>query len=169
MFKQLYPYKYIDSIFDLPLETLKKKGIRGLIFDIDNTLSPYDCPEPDEKTRQFFARAQRLGFSVCLLSNNSKERVFLYNRQIKVYTVARAAKPLRHGMKQALKKLRLSPAQVLFVGDQIFTDVWCGNRCGIRTVLVTPCSDKDEWITKIKRGLEGKVIAHHKKTTGKMN
>ncbi|MBZ4668522.1 MAG: YqeG family IIIA-type phosphatase, partial [Defluviitaleaceae bacterium] len=48
--------------------------------------------------------------------------------------------------------------ETALIGDQIFTDVWGGNKAGIKTILVVPVSERDEWVTKIKRGLERIVI-----------
>ena len=43
------------------------------------------------------------------------------------------------------------------IGDQIFTDVWGGNRIGVKTVLVTPINKKESVFTKVKRPFE-KII-----------
>ena len=40
MLRQLFPEDYIDSIFDLNIEQLLNNNVKGLIFDIDNTLVP---------------------------------------------------------------------------------------------------------------------------------
>ena len=55
----------------------------------------------------------------------------------------------------------------LVIGDQIFTDVWGGNRLGIKTILVVPVSDRDEWITWIKRGIERLVIRLYQRQRSK--
>ena len=48
------------------------------------------------------------------------------------------------------------------IGDQVFTDVWAGNRMGMVSILVSPISEKDEWITKIKRGAEKIVLRRYR-------
>ena len=47
--ERFFPDLYIQSIYDLPLAELKEMGIRGLVFDIDNTVAPFDVADPDEK------------------------------------------------------------------------------------------------------------------------
>ena len=59
MIKKLYPTKALDSIYELPIEELKQAGIKGIIFDIDNTLVPYDEAEPTEKIISFFEEIQK--------------------------------------------------------------------------------------------------------------
>ena len=49
LLERFFPDIYVKSVFELPLEDLKKLGIRGLVFDIDNTVAPFDVAEPDEE------------------------------------------------------------------------------------------------------------------------
>ena len=41
MLKQFYPKEWTDSTYGIPWETWYGKGIRGVIFDVDNTLVPH--------------------------------------------------------------------------------------------------------------------------------
>ena len=60
--ERFFPDLYIQSIYDLPLAELKEMGIRGLVFDIDNTVAPFDVADPDEKLIDFFCPAAGNGF-----------------------------------------------------------------------------------------------------------
>lgn len=166
--KKLFPRKYLDSIYDLPLEELVGKNIKGLLFDIDNTLAPYDLAEPDASIVRLLRRAQEMGFAVGLLSNAREMRVARFNSVLKVHAVHKAGKPGTRALKRAMAEMGTTKKTTAIVGDQVFTDVFCGNRAGIYTILVAPMSDRDEWITKIKRGLEKKVIRLYKKEGGKV-
>ena len=55
------------------------------------------------------------------------------------------------------------PQNIAAVGDQIFTDVIGANRCKMYSILVKPISEKDIFITKIKRPLENLVIKRYVK------
>lgn len=167
MIKRLYPTQAIDSIFDLPIEDLKAQGIKGIIFDIDNTLVPYDVAEPTEEIIQFFDRIQRLDMGITLVSNNTENRVIKFNEKLKVLALHKAQKPFTKSFKKALEMMHCTKEEAIIVGDQIFTDVYGGNCIGIPTYLVSPISDKDEWQTKIKRGLERQVIKSYKKWKAK--
>ena len=100
---------------------------------------------------------------ITLVSNNTEDRVLKFNEKLKVLALHKAQKPLTKSFKKALEMMNYKKEEVIIVGDQIFTDVYGGNCIGIKTYLVVPISDKDEWQTKIKRGLERQVIKSYKK------
>lgn len=158
MIKKLYPTKALGSIYELPIEELKQAGIKGIIFDIDNTLVPYDEAEPTEKIILFFEALQEKGLKITLVSNNTEDRVVKFNEKLKVLALHKAKKPSRKSFRKALEMMQCSENEAIIVGDQIFTDVYGGNRAGLKTYLVSPISDKDEWQTKVKRGLERQVV-----------
>ena len=47
----------------------------------------------------------------------------------------------------------------IFIGDQLFTDIYGANRTGIRTILVDPIHPKEEIQIVLKRYLE-KIVLH---------
>lgn len=163
MIKKLYPTQMIQAIYDLPLDTLKEAGIKGIIFDIDNTLVPYDEAEPNEQIIAFFEKLKAEGFSITLVSNNNEDRVIKFNERLKVFAIHKAQKPRRKYLRRALDFMKCTEQEAILVGDQIFTDVYGGNRLGLATYLVQPISDKDEWQVKLKRKLERYIIACYKK------
>ena len=48
MFQKFYPSKEVNSIYDIDYDSLYKQGYRGLIYDIDNTLTEHDAPATEE-------------------------------------------------------------------------------------------------------------------------
>ena len=74
MLEKFYPDRYLDSAYQIPFEELYKKGYRGIIFDVDNTLVPHGAPA-DGQSVKLFERLRELGFSTCILSNNKEPRV----------------------------------------------------------------------------------------------
>ena len=44
MLKQFYPGRCAASAYGLPYGDFYSRGIRGVIFDIDNTLVPHGAP-----------------------------------------------------------------------------------------------------------------------------
>lgn len=164
MHKYFFPHTYIQSIFEIDTDYLKTNGIKAIIFDIDNTLVSYDVEEPTEEVIKLFEELQQKGFKICLLSNNTKERVIRFNKGLKIFAIHKANKPLIRNFKRAMALLGTDKKSTAIVGDQIFTDVYGGNRAGLMTILVMPVSDKDEWITKVKRGLERRIINAYEKS-----
>lgn len=157
--KMLFPEKYIDSVFELDLNVLKDESVEALIFDIDNTLVPYFVPCADDRIKRLFSKIRRKGIKVGVLSNNKEKRVSAFCRDLNIEYVHKARKPGIKGLGRLIKKLGVKNYKnTVLIGDQIFTDVWCGNRMGVHTILVKPVSRRDEFGTRLKRGIEAFVI-----------
>ncbi|MGL6174371.1 MAG: YqeG family HAD IIIA-type phosphatase [Cellulosilyticaceae bacterium] len=169
MLTRFFPEKYLTSIFELNIDELMKQGIKGIIFDIDNTLVPYDVAEPTDKIIELFEEIKRKGLQITLVSNNKEDRVIKFNEKLKVFAIHKARKPRTINLKRAMELMQLQSEQVAIVGDQVFTDVYGGNRAGITTILVNPVSEKDELITKVKRGLEKKILRRYEAHVTKHN
>ena len=166
--KGLFPREDFDSVYLIPYETYQKNGIRGVIFDIDNTLAEHGAPA-GKKIKALFERLRRLGMKTCLLSNNGRERVESFAREVDSPFIEKAGKPATASYRRALSILDLSPRQVLSVGDQIFTDVWGSNRAGIYSILVKPVHPREELQIRAKRQLEKAVIYLYEKRKRKRN
>ena len=158
MFEKFYPNEYFDSTYSIDFEAEYKKGKRGLILDIDNTLVPHGA-DADERSIEFFERLKKLGFKICLLSNNKVERVERFNSDVNVDYIYDAHKPSVKGYNRAMEKMGTKKHETLFVGDQLFTDVYGANRAGIDTYLVKPIHPKEEIQIVLKRKLE-KIVLH---------
>lgn len=154
MFKRFFPAAFYDSIFEVEYKKLKDEGFVGLMFDIDNTLVPFDVAHPTQEVINLFTDLKAQGFKICLVSNNSETRVFRFNERLKVFAVAKALKPMRRNLRKAMGLMGTDIKNSVFIGDQLFTDVWGGNRLGVKTILVKPIAEREEWITKIKRSTE---------------
>jgi hypothetical protein len=169
MLKFLYPKKYLMSVYELTPEMLKSLGIKTVIFDIDNTLVPYWIKEPDEKLCAYFTSLRDNGITISVLSNSKEQRSKVFCRSMNIPYVYRAGKPLTGGLNRLIEKLGVDRDGCLIAGDQIFTDVWCGNMGGIYSVLIKQVSPKDEWITKPKRGIERLVVKSYLKSLKENN
>lgn len=156
--ERFFPDIYVKSVYELPLEELKARGIKGLVFDIDNTVAPFDIAEPENDLIELFLFLKKQGFRLCILSNNNQERVKLFNKNLKTLAVHKAGKPGVRKLRLALKKLELSAKNTAMIGDQIFTDMWCGHRAGLTCILTAPICNRDQLVTKVKRGLEKQVL-----------
>lgn len=44
MLERFYPNEYVNSVEDIDFDMYYKQGIRGVIFDIDNTLDSHGHP-----------------------------------------------------------------------------------------------------------------------------
>lgn len=155
-----YPNLYYSSVFCIDYEQLYAKGIRVLLFDVDNTLEVYTTFLPGNAVMELFARLKQMGFSMMLISNGREQRVRLYAAILDVDYIFRAGKPKPGAFREAMKALGAEPKECAVIGDQIFTDVLGGNLSGACSILTEPISRKiDESITRIKRPAE-KLLMH---------
>ncbi len=164
MLKRFFPSLVIDSVADLPVETLKRQGIRALFFDIDNTLAPFDEAEPTEAILQLLTQWRAMGFAICLLSNNNAPRVKRFNHALGSIAVYRAGKPGTKKMRQVMAHLHVTPQQTALIGDQVFTDMYCANRAGVLAILCRPICNRDQLVTKVKRGAEAWVLRRYERS-----
>lgn len=162
MFETFFPDEYVASTYVIPFEKLYEEGYRGIIFDIDNTLVPHGAPA-DIRAKKLFARLKELGFECCLLSNNHEPRVKMFNEEIKVHYIYDAHKPSVKNYQKAMELMKTDLKSTLFVGDQLFTDVWGAKRTGIRNILVKPIYPKEEIQIVLKRIFEKVVLYFYKK------
>lgn len=162
MFNKFFPDEYMASTYVISFEKLFEEGYRGVIFDIDNTLVPHGAPA-DERAKKLFARLEKIGFQSCLLSNNQEPRVKMFNQDIQTNYIYNAHKPSTKNYVKAMEKMGTDKENTLFVGDQLFTDVWGAKRAGIRNILVKPIHPKEEIQIVLKRYLERIVLLFYKK------
>lgn len=160
--KGLYPKEYVNSTYEIDFETLYEKGYRGVIFDIDNTLVPHGAPA-DDKAIAFFERMRKIGYQTLMLSNNKEPRVKMFCDAVGAPYIYKAGKPSVEGYQKAMEKMGTNVKNTLFVGDQIFTDVWGANRSGIYSFLVKPIHPKEEIQIVLKRYLEKIVLFCYKR------
>ena len=157
MLETFFPEHYVDSTYEIPFEKFYEEGYRGVIFDIDNTLVMHGAPA-DERARQLFSKLKELGFECCLLSNNKEPRVKMFNEEIQVHYICNAHKPSTVNYEKAMQMMGTDKGNTLFVGDQLFTDVWGAKRTGITNYLVKPINPKEEIQIVLKRLLEKVVL-----------
>ncbi len=158
MFRCLYPKEYMESTYDIDFAAYRAKGYRAVIFDIDNTLVEHGAPA-DERSMELIERLKALGYDIMLLSNNKEPRVKMFNDAVHVNYIYKAGKPRTKNYHAAMVMMGSDRKNTLFVGDQLFTDIWGANRAGIYSILVKPIDKKEEIQIILKRYLE-KIVLH---------
>ena len=158
-----FPDRYVASTYVIEFEKLYEEGYRGIIFDIDNTLVPHGAPA-DNRAIELFKRLKAIGYRCCLISNNQEPRVKMFNQEIQVDYIYNAHKPSVKNYKKAMEIMGTDEDHTLFVGDQLFTDVWGAKRAGIKSILVKPIHPKEEIQIVLKRYLEKVVLYFYKRS-----
>lgn len=158
MLERFYPNLYVDSLLSIPLDIFPQNHIKGIILDLDNTVTKWNSNVIQPPVKQWFDNLQTMSLPVCLLSNNGEERVVKVARQLAIPYVHRARKPSRVGYYRAFQLLNSNQENTAVIGDQIFTDVWGGNRLGLFTILVKPIEGPEFPGTKISRFFERRLL-----------
>lgn len=152
------PDMYQKSIYAIDYDKLLKKGIKCLLFDLDNTVAPINMKVPSKKIKKIFSELQEKGFKTIIFSNSFKKRVKPFKDALQIDCAARACKPKPKKFMQVIKEYDFQLSEIAIIGDQILTDILGGNTVGITTILVNPISSKDFIWTKFNRIREKKII-----------
>ena len=158
MLKRFIPDLMVHSVNHIPLADLSARGIRGLLFDLDNTLLAHYGQEFDAAVIDWIRQARDAGFKVCIVSNGPSHRTLGLAAKLGVPGIPRSQKPRRGGLRRGLAAIGVLPSEAAMIGDQIFTDVWAGNRLGLYTILVEPFGHQEPGFIGIKRRLEVVVL-----------
>ena len=164
MLEKFYPKEYLDSAYIIDFEKMYEMGYRGVIFDIDNTLVPHGEPA-DERSIFFFRYLKKIGFKCVLMSNNKEPRVKMFFDEVEAdHYIYKAGKPGVKSYQKSMALMETDTSNTLFVGDQIFTDIYGANLAGIYSILVKPMHPKEEIQIVLKRYLEKIVLRSYEKS-----
>ncbi|RJQ30639.1 MAG: YqeG family HAD IIIA-type phosphatase [Peptococcaceae bacterium] len=153
------PKAYVSSVFDVDLQQMTRQGIKGIFLDLDNTIIRRDVALFSPDMVRWLQELRCRGFKVVVVSNNSHKRVSDLVDPLGIPAVCRAVKPWKRPFRRALEILGTEPRETALIGDQIFTDIFGGNRMGLYTILVKPMPGREFWGTKLfSRQLEKLIL-----------
>ncbi|KAB2338631.1 YqeG family HAD IIIA-type phosphatase [Cytobacillus depressus] len=158
MLKQFLPDQHAKSIFEVTPESLKEKGIKGIITDLDNTLVEWDRPNATPKLIKWFEEMKNSNVKITIVSNNNDSRVRAFSEPLNIPFIPMARKPLGRAFKRALTEMGLKKEETVVIGDQLLTDVLGGNRSGFQTILVVPVAQTDGFFTRFNRLVERRIL-----------
>ena len=158
-----YMFRAFDEITPAFLREL---GVKAILADIDNTLAPYEQPEPDERIKGWIASLAEAGIGIAFVSNNDWERVELFNRTLGVPAYAKSGKPFKKNLVKAMNDLGGTLDTTVMLGDQLLTDALAGHNLGVRCLIVPPIRDKKNAFFRFKRWLEKPVVKKFKRRNG---
>ena len=146
---------------------LDEQGVRALLIDIDNTLAPYEMPDPDDRIRAWFAELAETGICAALVSNNHAPRVERFNATLGLPAYSESGKPKKKTLLCAIERLGVPREETAVLGDQLLTDAYAGKRLGLRAIIVPPIKDKTNAFFRFKRRLERPYIRRYAERNGK--
>jgi len=151
------PDMYQKSIYTINYKKLKKKGIKCLLFDLNNTLASYELDYPDDKLRELIFELEK-DFKVIILSNSPKNRVRPFKEKLNIDSAFSSKKPFKKKYKKIMNMYGFKDTEIAVIGDELLTDIWGGNRMGFTTILVNGISEEEPFHTRVIRSIESKII-----------
>ena len=158
-----YMFATFDKVTPAFLQSI---GVRALLIDIDNTLAPYEEPDPSQKILDWFKALEENGVRVALVSNNHAPRVERFNKPLGLLAYPDSGKPGRKTLERAMKELGVTHAETAMLGDQLLTDCFAGKHIGLRAIIVPPIKDKTNLFFRSKRFLERPFIRKYARQHG---
>ena len=158
MRKIFEPTFFVNKIWDISTKELKKRGIKAVLADLDNTLVAWNKRDGD---KDFFAWNEKLkkeNIQLIVVSNNTTKRVAQAVKPLGLPYASWSLKPLPRGILKALKDFNLDKDQTVMIGDQIMTDIIASNVAGVRSILVKPLVKSDGILTKFNRVMANLIL-----------
>ena len=162
MYKKFIPFATANSAYEIDLDFLKSIGVKTVFLDIDNTLDSYKMRTPSDKARELVNKVKS-EFNVFLISNNRKDKVTQYANSLDVDFIYKAYKPTAKKVNRFISEHSLNKNDIILIGDQMMTDVWCAANVGIKVILTNKLVKEDQWTTHINRIFERIVKKYHVK------
>ncbi|MHB1653755.1 MAG: YqeG family HAD IIIA-type phosphatase [Desulfitobacteriaceae bacterium] len=167
MFELFRPTFQANSLDNIPIDRLVRNGIKGLIIDLDNTMTPWNDVEVGPKVADWFGKLKTAGIKACVVSNNKrKQRVAVVADRLGIPFIFRASKPRRRAFRAGMDILGTGKLDTAVIGDQLFTDILGGNRLGLYTILVIPMSQREFVGTRFMRQMEKAMFWLMRHATG---
>ena len=151
------PDMYQQSIYTINYKKLKKKGIKCLLFDLNNTIAGYEVDYPDNKLRELMFEIEK-DFKVIILSNSSKNRVRPFKEKLNIDSAFKARKPFKKKYKKIMNVYGFKDSQIAVIGDMLLTDILGGNKMGFTTILVNGISEEEPFHVRLVRIFERRII-----------
>lgn len=152
------PDIYQKSIYTIDYDKLLNRGIKYILFDLDNTIVPVTLRKPNKKIKELFEDLKEKGFTLIIFSNSNKKRIKPFKDDLEVDCCAKAKKPFKKKFLKVINTFHASVDEMAIIGDQILTDIVGGNKIGITTILVNPVSTYDPFFTRINRRFENRIM-----------
>lgn len=157
MFEKFMPDMYQKSIYYIDYDKLWKSGIRCLLFDMDNTISPFYINKPTQRLKILFDELKDIGFKIIIISNAPKYRLEKFKNYLLVDVCPFALKPKKDKYTKIMNRFKFKNTEIAAIGDQLLTDIYGANKMNIKSILVNPLTNKDHLFSLINRIIE-KII-----------
>lgn len=160
------PNIFVNRIEDINVSNFRQQGFRMVICDLDNTLVPHFTKIPTQQAIDFVRKIQKQGILFIVVSNNSKKRVTEFcEKLLPDDFVYNAKKPFLGKVKKIIAKYNMSNEDIVFIGDQVVTDIWVSNRIQCKSILTLPIvsstKEANGWILNLLDKYIYKYLQHN--------
>lgn len=161
MINKYIPTFVYKTVYDIDFNKLYANGKRVILTDLDNTLLQYKDSKPTKDLICFIDNLKMLGFKIFIITNNHKNRVEQISKELGIDGfLHQAFKPFKYRINWFIKSKSLIKEQIVFIGDQILTDIKSSNSVGVDSILVKTIDSKSQkWYTKLNRKRDAKIIS----------
>ena len=150
-----YPTLYKNRITDITLADLEQLGVKGLLLDVDNTLTTHGSQVLSDEVRDWLRQMQEAGIRMTVVSNSWEWRVAPFAEKIGLRHTSLSCKPSPIGFWRGARRLELPKAQCAAIGDQVFTEILGANLYGMTCIQVMPIElETGKPFLKLKRRVE---------------
>lgn len=163
--KYVTPDYRVKSLLDISPKWLKRNGYTKVVVDVDNTLLPRDKSIVGPRAMTWIRHCHQQGINIALISNNSGDRMKGIIKQTNLGCVMRAGKPLPVAYKRLVGAM--GGGKVLFIGDQLLTDVLGAKFSGHPVIWCESLGGKEHFITRCTRKIE-KFLINRLNSKGQM-
>ncbi len=150
------PDMYAQSIYTINYKKLKKRGIKCLLFDLNNTLASYEVDYPSDKLRELIFELEK-DFKVIIVSNSNKNRIRPFKEKLNIDASFSSKKPFSKKFKKIMQMYNFKDVDIAMIGDELLADIYGGNRMEFTTILVNAISDNEPFLNRLIRKLERKI------------
>ena len=143
----LLPKLMAEKTTDITPELLRRKKIRLLMLDFDNTIVPYTTTVPSEEMEAWLRDMNALeDIQLCIVSNSHNDRVPKFCRERNMAVITHAKKPFSKGINECLARYGIPASEAALIGDQIYTDTLGANNAGVMSILVEAIDNHNFWL-----------------------
>ena len=151
------PDIYQKDIFSINYDNLISRGIKNLLFDLDNTIAPITEKHSSENVINLFKFLKSKNFKIMIVSNSLEGRVSMFANELKVQYLCNAKKPSNKKLLKLVEDNSFPIDKTAIIGDSMMDDVVAGNSIGITTILTDQLSKREFPFAKLKRFKERRI------------
>ena len=155
--EKFIPDMYCKSIYDINYKKLKRRKIKCLLFDLDNTLVPYTEDVPTQDVKELFHMLSN-DFKVIIMSNSPKKRLRPFKEILNIDVAYSSRKPMKKKYLKIMNIYGFKPEEICAIGDQLMTDIYGGNRVGALTIFVNSIGREEPIWTRFNRIWERMIL-----------